>query len=289
NKQLQEEIQERKRVEQALIEKTHQLEQLNKFLETRVKEEVEKRRSHEGVLLHRSKLEALGEMVGAIAHQWRQPLSTVGFIIENILDDLELGELEGEALEISLNKAVNQIQFMSKVIEGFINFYKPSRIKESFDVVSTVAETISILSPEMERRTIQIQSSCDVESLVIKGYSNDFKQIVFNIINNGKDVIMEREQRGLMSKEEGKIAVTVTCDDKNAIVKISDNGGGVPEEIKNKIFVPFFSTKTEKKGLGIGLYLVKTIIADHMKGSIEVDNTDIGAQFTIKLPRFKKD
>ncbi|MCP5051803.1 MAG: response regulator [bacterium] len=267
-----------------LKSKTRQLEQLNKRLESRVKEEVEKRRKQESLLIHRSKLVALGEMVGAIAHQWRQPLSTMAFIVENILDDLESGELDGDDLEKSLNKAAKQVTFMSKVIEDFMNFYKPSRAEGNFDVIHSVSETLSILDPELDRRSIKITPRFDAGSLVIKGHDNDFKQIVFNIVNNAKDAILESREKGLKGNSEGEIRITATRDDYHAVIIISDDGGGVPHPIREKIFQPFFSTKTDKKGSGIGLYLVRTIIEDHMNGSIGLDNTPDGAQFTIKLP-----
>ncbi len=282
NYQLQREMQERKETERALNEKTAQLEQLNRTLDKRIKEEVEKRRKQEQFLMQQSKLAAMGEMVGAIAHQWRQPLSTVAFIIENILDDIENHELDENSTETTLNQAVEQIQYMSKTIDDFKTFFKPSKMKEDFDIVNTITETLSILRAELENKEITVTFQPGLSSLLTNGFPNEFKQVLINLLNNGKDAILERRKQGGIPRGESEICITVARGDNHAGIRVRDNGGGIPESARERVFEPYFTTK--EQGLGIGLYMSKVIIEDHMDGKLYVGNTQPGTEFVLELP-----
>jgi C4-dicarboxylate-specific signal transduction histidine kinase len=273
----------KKAMEEALSEKNLQLEHLNKNLEKRVEEEVQKRRGQEQFIMQQSKLASMGEMVGAIAHQWRQPLSTVGFIIENILDDIENHTLDETAVERSLNKAVEQIKYMSKTIDDFKNFFKPAKMKENYDIIKMVTETLSILSADLENKEIKvILNHNNLDTLASFGFSSEFKQVLINLINNGKDAIIEKRKQEKMVNQEGEIRISISRQLGQAVIKVNDNGIGIPKAVKPRIFEPYFTTKDQ--GLGIGLYMSKLIVEEHMEGKLYMGNAKTGTEFVMELP-----
>lgn len=277
-------INERKKAEDALKEKSRQLENLTKDLKLRVEEEVEKRMEKEQLLIHQSKLAAMGEMIGAIAHQWRQPLNALGLIVQDIKDAYKYGALTDEYIDDSVNKSMNQIKFMSKTIDDFRNFFGPDKQKITFDVIKAVEEVLSILNAMLKNNSIDVKVECKQSRLLVDGYPNEFKQVVMNLINNAKDAIIEAKEKGSLTPDEkGLIAVDVKKDGDKVIVEISDNGGGIPEEVIDRIFEPYFSTREEGKGTGIGLYMSKMIIESSMGGRIYAENVENGAMFTIEL------
>jgi PAS domain S-box-containing protein len=273
----------KKAMEEALSEKNLELEQLNKNLEKRVEEEVQKQRGQEQFIMQQSKLASMGEMVGAIAHQWRQPLSTVGFIIENILDDIENDSLEETSTEQSLNRAVDQIKFMSKTIDDFKNFFKPAKMRENYDIIKMVTETLSILNAELNNKEIKvILDHNNLNTLVSYGFSNEFKQVLINLINNGKDAVIEKRKQEKTANLEGEIEISISRELGQAVIKVKDNGIGIPKSVKTRIFEPFFTTKDQ--GLGIGLYMSKLIVEEHMAGKLYIGDTKSGTEFVMELP-----
>ena len=277
-------ITDRKKAEDALKEKSRQLENLLKDLKLRVEEEVEKRMEKEQLLIHQSKLAAMGEMIGAIAHQWRQPLNALGLIVQGIKDAHEYGELNKDYIDESVNKSMMQIKFMSKTIDDFRNFFGPDKQKITFDVIKAVEEVLSILNAMLKNNSIDVKVECKQSRLLVDGYPNEFKQVVMNLINNAKDAIIEAKEKGILTPDEkGLIAVDVKKDVDKVIIKISDNGGGIPEKIIDRIFEPYFTTKEQGKGTGIGLYMSKMIIESNMGGRIYAENVENGAMFTIEL------
>ena len=216
--------------------------------------------------MQQSKLASMGEMVGAIAHQWRQPLSTVGFIIENILDDIENNSLDETSAEQSLNRAVEHIKYMSKTIDDFKNFFKPAKMKENYDIIKTVTETLSILSAELKNKEIKVILNHNLDTLVSYGFSNEFKQVLINLINNGKDAIIDKRKQEKIPTLEGEIGISISRHLGQAVIKVIDNGIGIPKSVKTRIFEPFFTTKDQ--GLGIGLYMSKLIVEEHMEGKL---------------------
>ncbi len=281
-------ITERKKTEQELKRKSEELETLNKTLEKRIRKEIEKHREQEQLLIQQSKLAAMGEMVGAISHQWRQPISTVSLILENIEESYEYGDLTREFLKESVKKGVEQIQYMSKTIDDFRNFFKPTQDKTNFSIKNAVEETLSIIRAQMDSHLIEILFTPELEDDgKISGYPNEFKQVLINIINNAKDAILERRENDLNLK--GKIRIKVFTDHHKVIITIRDNGGGIPIEVLDRIFEPYFTTKEQGKGVGIGLYMSKRIIDNNMKGSLFASNIDDGALLTIKLRQVKEE
>lgn len=255
-----------------------QMEQITNELENRVEYEIVKRREKEQLLIHQSRLAAMGEMIENIAHQWRQPLNIISLAITNINMKRTLGSLEDD--EIDKNNAIinNNLAFMSNTIDDFRNFFNMDKESLHFDPLQPIQEIFSLLGEQLRYANItyQIHKMCDQEIL---GVINEFKQVILNIVNNAQDAIKSKQDQS-----EGKIEITLRCDTSHLYIDISDTGGGVAPEISQRIFEPYFTTKLHNKGTGIGLYMSKVIIEQHFEGSLSVHNTDEGALFTLSIP-----
>jgi len=248
----------------------YDLEILNSELENKVSEQVESIRQKEQMLLHQNKLAAMGEMIGAIAHQWRQPLNALNINIQNLDDDYEDGLIDREFIEKFIDENSQIIQFMSKTIDDFRNFYRIDKIKECFFVKEVVTSTTSMQSAQFAERNIDFVIKG--EDFCITGYKHEFQQVILNLVNNAADAVEKKE-------EKGKIEILL----ENESVKVCDNGGGIDEAIMDRIFEPYFTTKSQGSGTGIGLYMSKVIIEKNMGGKLDVENSKEGAVFTISL------
>lgn len=277
NKRLEMEIAERRKAEE-------QLRDMNVHLERRVNEEIESRRRHEQLLIQQSKLAAMGEMIGAIAHQWRQPLNAIGLMIQNLQDAHTFGELDREYIEKFISDGMFQIEFMSRTIDDFRNFFRPTKEKEVFDVMKAVEEVLNILRAQLSGNFVRTGFKRELRSpIFVSGYPNEFKQVLLNLINNSKDAILGEREKGRLENNEGEILVSVHEEGGKSVISILDNGGGIPENIIDRIFEPYYTTKDPGKGTGIGLYMSKTIIENNMGGSLKARNTGGGAEFTVIL------
>ncbi|MBF0554463.1 MAG: PAS domain-containing protein [Nitrospirae bacterium] len=262
-----------------------ELSALNRELEKRVVAEIEKRAVQEQVLLHKSRLAAMGEMIGAIAHQWRQPLTTVGMLMQEIRDSYNFGELTKEHMEKIIADGMGQVLYMSRTIDDFRNFYTPSKEKQTFNLVVAIKETISVVASQLKNNFIDHTISCiGRDDLYMTSYKAEFMQVILNIASNAKSAIIGARRSGLLNENEGQITITIMSDGNRAKILIKDNGGGIPSRIKDRIFEPYFTTKNEEKGMGIGLYMSKIIIERNMEGELYSENIDNGAIFTIELP-----
>jgi len=261
-------VTEQKRAEEAL-------QRLNDTLAEKVKAEVEKNMAQERLLIQQSRLAAMGEMVHNIAHQWRQPINTLGIILANLKDAYEYKELDGAYLDKAVDNANRLIQRMSTTIDDFRNFFKPNREMERFDVRESVAEAIRLIHDSFRHHAIEISVEQPEGGLTGIGYPNEFAQVVLNIIDNAKDAILARDVQG------GRIGLRLSSDGKRAVVAVRDNGGGVPEEILGKVFDPYFTTRD--KGSGIGLYMSKMIM-EKMDGEISLANCEGGTEVLLRLP-----
>jgi PAS domain S-box-containing protein len=249
----------------------HDLESLNKNLEKKVSSQVEDIRQKDQMLLHQSKLAAMGEMIGAIAHQWRQPLNALNINIQNLDDDFDDGLIDKEFIDNFIEINSKTIQFMSKTIDDFRNFYTIKKIKEHFSVKNAIQETILMQSAQLNHHNIKF--SIDGEDFELNSYQSEFKQVILNLVNNAKDAIVEK------SIEYGKIKITI----QNRSIYIKDNAKGIDEKIIDRIFEPYFTTKEQGKGTGIGLYMSKVIIEENMGGKLSVKNNSNGAIFIIEF------
>jgi len=261
--------------------KVQELDEFNKSLHKTVQKEVIKQRENENLLIQQSKLAALGEMIGNIAHQWRQPISAVSAIIMNIKWTAISQGVEEKFLDARMREANAQLKYMSQTIDDFRNFFTPNKEKEYFNLKDESKKAYQILQATLENHNINLQILSQQE-INTYGYSNEFSQVILNILSNAKDVLIEREIKN------PKIEIHLSKDTKQIYCEIKDNAGGIDEKYINKIFEPYFTTK-EHNGTGIGLYISKEIIHKHMKGTLKVSNIRNGTNFTISIPIIKKE
>ena len=250
-----------------------EMQTLNKSLEV----EAKKNQEQEKMLMQQSRYAAMGEMINAIAHQWRQPINALNLVIANIKDAYDFGKLDRAYLEKSVNKSNRLIQKMSSTIDDFRDFFKPEKDKVEFSVEDIVNDSLSLLEGVFNSYNICIHSDYK-ENIKACGYPNEFSQAVLNILNNAKDAMVEKN---LLSKE---IFIKIWQDSSSVYLSIEDTAQGIPDHIIDKIFNPYFTTKEQTKGTGIGLYMTKSIIVDHMHGDITVENSEKGAKFIISIP-----
>lgn len=257
-----------------------QLQEYNQTLQKRVQQEVAKNREKEKLLLHQSRLAQIGETINMIAHQWRQPLNTIAIMVQTLALKQKRGSLDTQEFLTIEQKIMDQIDQMSDTIDAFRNFFKPEEGKSIFRVQDVMTKVFSMSTPELKKYDITLKHEIKGEYSVL-GYPNELGQALLNIISNAKEQLIDCKECA-----EKEIVVKVTADAKNVVITITDNGGGIEKEIMDKIFEPYVSTKG-KNGTGLGLYITKTIIEEHMDGRIRAANTGDGASFTITLPRYK--
>lgn len=238
-------------------------------------------REQQAILTQQSRLAALGEMIGNIAHQWRQPINSLGLIVQDLKEAYRFGELNQSYVETISSKAMEQIHYMSNTIDDFRNFFNPDKDKKIFSLNKSIENTKNILKQGIRNNSIECEISIP-KDIFIYGYKNEFSQVLFNLLSNARDAIMSNKPK------TPKIKIQVKNKKNSAEISVSDNGGGIPPDILPSIFDPYFTTKSEGKGTGIGLYMAKKIIENHMDGSLLVHNTKDGVCFTIVLPIEKK-
>ena len=262
------------------------LKSFNKTLALRVEEEVAKRIDaqkqsdlNRQLLIQQSKLAELGNMIGAIAHQWKQPLNAVSLIAQELNDAYIHGELDRNELQTHIDQILKQVAFMSRTIDDFRSFYKPAKNKELFNPKTEVDRVIELLSIQIGKLGIDIEIS-GTQTLWVMGYPSEFKQVILNILNNAEDIFSDRRIA------QPYIQINFSEADQRIMIAICDNGGGIPAELlPEKLFDPFVSTKGSK-GTGIGLSLGRTIM-QRMNGELEAYNTQEGACFKLVLPAAK--
>jgi len=289
----------RKKAEQVLQEKTRQLEDLTRDLEKRVTEEITVRIKNERMMIRQSKLAAMGEMLGAIAHQWRQPLNVVGLIVQRMEEAHAHGKLDKKYLEDMVEKSMTQIKRMSRTIDDFRNFYKPDKEKTVFDAMRAVGDVLSLVSAQLTADNIAYRLTCHTHGITaekeadvvlcaekaIRGFRNEFEHVILNLVNNSRDAINERNARGGPgAAENGFLSFDFYHAEDKVTIKVCDNGGGIAPEAMGSIFDPYFTTKDLTMGTGLGLYMSKVIVEEHMQGKLYADNAEGGAIFTIELP-----
>jgi len=260
----------------ALQKREDELQELNSSLEVRVQEALDAYREKDKMLIQQSKMAAMGDMISMIAHQWRQPLNQMSFVLMNIDAAYEYKELTPKYLDEKIKEGTNLLEYMSHTIDDFKNFFKPDKAKSDEKICEVMQKTIDLVQKSLDSHNVSI--SLDVScSRTLSIYRNELMQVFLNIINNAKDVLVEKEI------QEGVIKIEITEVNDNVEVSICDNGGGVEEANLEKIFEPYFSTKEAKSGTGLGLYMAKTIVTEHLNGELRVSNSSDGACFSIVL------
>jgi len=263
-------------LEERVQTQTMQLKDLNRNLERRVSEEVAKNREKERLLFRQARLASMGEMIGNIAHQWRQPLSELGIDLYKLKK--QFGQQDQKAFLETYEHGKGVIKKMSQTIEDFRNFFNPNKPREDFYINDVVDDALVMLKGTLKSEQIQVRVTSE-DKVLIRGFKSELIQVIINLITNAKDAFTENPQ------DQKYIDIHIArFDGQTLMVSVRDNAGGVKEEILEKIFEPYFTTKQGSLGTGLGLYMSKMIIENSMKGSIEVLNAGGGACFNVKVP-----
>ncbi|MCK4736965.1 MAG: PAS domain S-box protein, partial [Sulfurimonas sp.] len=226
-------------------------------------------KDQEELMIVQSRHAAMGEMIGMIAHQWRQPLSTISMGANNLLLDITLNKVETSSFKEISNLIISQVNYLSNTIDDFKDFFRPKKEKESVSIEDIINDTLSIIGKTLEDSGVEINTIFSSKP-IIKTYKREFIQVLINILNNSKEAMNEN------SSGEKKLFINVKEEKESTIIEICDNGGGIDEHIINNIFEPYFSTKSEKTGTGLGLYMSKTIVEKHLNGKLIAKNNKIG-------------
>jgi C4-dicarboxylate-specific signal transduction histidine kinase len=245
--------------------------------------EIEKKQNDE-LLYQQSKMAAMGEMIGNIAHQWRQPLSIISTASTGTKLQKEMNCLSDEELYSALVTINASAQYLSTVIDDFKNFFNPSNNKiREFNIVDTFNKTLNLVKSQFISNNIEV--IINIEEFKILSIENELIQVLINILNNSRDVLLTKEN-------QKKLIFINTCSKDNSLyIEIKDNAGGIEENIIGRIFEPYFTTKHKSQGTGIGLYMSKEIIEKHLEGSLFVSNDNYifedmeysGANFKIRI------
>ncbi|MEA3522279.1 MAG: HAMP domain-containing sensor histidine kinase [Campylobacterota bacterium] len=271
-------------LEDKVTQKTFELQNLNAFLEEKIEEAVTNLQQKEELFQRQSRHAQMGEMIAMIAHQWRQPLSAISATTFSILVKSKRKKFDFSTekaqmahityLEKNLEKIEEYVQFLSQTIDDFRNFFKQEKLKEECSINDIVKKALQIIEEPLRNYNIEIKT--ELTSLKsTKLFKNEMTQVILNILKNAEDHFLENHISG------SEISIYTYDCDKGIILEISDNGGGIDPHNIDKIFDPYFSTKKEKNGTGLGLYMSKVIIESHNNGILEVENRDKGATFII--------
>lgn len=248
-------------------------------LTLKVKIEAEKNIEKDRLLVQQSKLAAMGEMLGNIAHQWRQPLNNVNLLIHFVRDNFRNKDFTKDDLNESINSAKLQIDYMSQTINDFSDYYKPTRNKAIFDIGNSIKKAEKIVATQLEVNDIHL--SIEDLKIEIDGFENEFQQVIVNILNNAKDAAIIKKMH---TDFDAKVEVKIDKQEDKVILQIINNCGEASKEVLTRMFEPYFTTKFETQGTGIGLYMSKTIIETNMNGRITAQNIKGGLKFIIILP-----
>jgi signal transduction histidine kinase len=251
-------------MENMVKEKTKELVKLNQGLERRIAQEIKQSRQKDEIMYRQSRLAAMGEMIGNIAHQWRQPLNALTVLIQSFQIKQMQGKLDKDFVDSQVNEGLMLANTMSKTIDDFRNFFRPEKEKQPFSVWENIKHSVDMLKNFYAKDGVKIilVGSVDYEAL---GFANEFSQVIMNLLSNAKDALMRQDKERL-------IEVSIDGSDKGCIISVIDNGGGMDQTVLDRMFDPYFTTKHQASGTGIGLYMSKQIIEKQMHGTISAFN-----------------
>lgn len=263
-------------LEEKVKEQTKELLELNKSLENRVKEEILKNEEKNRLLSQQARLISMGEMIGNIAHQWRQPLSELGIDLFKMKQSIK----DEEKFIHTYEHAKTVIKNMSNTIDDFRNFFKSDKEKEEFSIKEAIDKSLGMLEGTFKKEGIRVEILKN-EDVKISGIKAEFSQVVINILTNAKDAMQNLDPKDKIIK------IKIYKNDKFAFVSIYNNGENIKNSIMDKLFDPYFTTKHKSVGTGIGLYMCKMIVTN-MNGNIYVKNLKNGVDFCIEIPLKKE-
>lgn len=232
----------------------------------------------EEIMIAQSRHVAMGEMIGMIAHQWRQPITIIAMGANNMLADIALESVEIDNFKHEAQQILHQTEYLSKTIDDFRTFFRPNKEKNEIKVLDILVEAQQIMGKSLENHNIEL-TFVDNSHETILTYSRELLQVVLNLLKNAKEALEAKHTQNAF------ISITIENDDDSVVISVCDNGGGIDQTIIDRIFDPYFSTKDAKTGTGLGLYMSRTIIEKHLQGSISANNIDEGVCFTIVLPK----
>ncbi len=250
------------------------LERINRQLEVMFKKEMDENKRKEALMMQQSRYVAMGEMIGNIAHQWRQPLNALSVMLSNFEDMVTDEEYDKDYLQSMFVKSRKLISKMSMTIDDFRYFFKPRTKKSAFNVFESIIATSSLCEERIRFHGVVFKVLGDKEMTIV-GYANQLSQVVLNLINNAIDAFQEADNN------DKQILVVIRREDEKCVVEFADNAGGIPLDLMDQIFDPYVTTKDMKNGTGLGLYMSKMIIEQNFNGSIEVANRNGGACFRL--------
>lgn len=270
-----------------------------KLLEADWDRERKERLQKEQLLMQQSRFAAMGQMIAAVAHQWKQPLSAISLLAQTVIEEAE----DTAFVKETGQKLLDQVAFMNQTLTQFSNFFRQRGEAELFDLRRLVQEVMELLSARLKGDGIEWQAIVEKEGqsqslkealatidhdFTALGYPGELKQVVLNLVTNAKEAVQENcQKKGLECKDGFALRIVVRRLQKSLQVRIADQGGGVKDELRNRIFEPYFTTKGAK-GTGIGLYIAREIVTKRFGGSLWFEPIDGGSEFIVDIPLDKK-
>ncbi|QDF30148.1 sensor histidine kinase [Halarcobacter anaerophilus] len=261
-----------------LEKENYRLKEEIKKLKREISQEIEKNHKNDKVLFKQSKMASLGEMLGNIAHQWRQPLMELSSVTMELQAKIELlGKVTNEEIIESIEKSNDIIQYMSQTIDDFRNFFAKDKKRVQFKITEQISSAINMINSSLKQHNIKLEIIVIKNSSII-GFKNEYSQVLINILSNAKDELVNRKIK------DPKITLKIGEKEGKSIVEIEDNAGGIKIEPIDKVFEPFY-TKDKANGTGVGLFMSKLIVENNMDGRLLVKNSSKGAKFIIVIPK----
>lgn len=269
-------VTEKKCHEEQLAEHQKQLESVNASLESRIEMAVAESRKKDDLIIQQSRLTAMGEMISTIAHQWRQPLNNIGLIVQSLQLAFRANDLTQQEMDEEIAETMKILQQVSDTIDDFRNYFSSEEEAVSFNINEIINRSLTFIEPSLRRKGISLELN-EEPGVSAEGYPNEYMQAFLNIMLNAKDALLA------FQVAQPQIRIRIFHDNGRSIVTVSDNGGGIREDALPKIYEPYFTTKNQNTGAGIGLYMAKAIIEKKMCGSLSARNVDNGAEFRIEV------
>lgn len=245
-------------------------------IQSELKHEAELNREKDVFMIYQSKQAKIGEMVGNISHQWKQPLNTINLILTNLYEEYKYQELDEKEFEKTINTLRKIVDNMADTIKDFTDFLKPSKENTKFDLAESIHLVLDLMEVSLKYNQISIKVDLEPD-IRIMGLHNEFAHVLFNVLNNARDAIVE-------SKVEDKyISIRTFSKDKEVVIEINNTGNQIPDETLEKLFQPYFTTKGDKDGTGVGLYISRIIVEQRMNGKIQLENVEDGVCCRIML------
>lgn len=235
-------------------------------------------KTKEEIMITQSRNASMGEMISLIAHQWRQPISIISMIMNNMIMDVELENVDKRELVEDANSVIEQVEYLSQTIDDFRNFLRQDKKKNEVRLEDVMADAKKIIIKSLEKYNIHMSVENNIDYKV-NIFSRELLHVYINLIKNAKDALIDNKD------EDRRIDIVFSDDGENAITTICDNGGGIKDDILDNIFEHHFSTKDEKDGSGLGLYMSKIIVEKHLNGALSVENNKDGVCFKISIPK----